>query len=133
MSKFAAPDNQSQITAFYDAVLHEGAIPPHAVPITDEEYAALLDAQSSGMRLVISEAGRPEARPAPATERTLTAPQAQAQRDALLRASDWTQLADAPLTTEQRAAWVTYRAALRAVPEQPGFPGEITWPAAPGA
>jgi hypothetical protein len=58
---------------------------------------------------------------------------ARARRDVLLAACDWTQLADAPLSAEAKADWATYRAALRAVPAQPGFPAEITWPAAPGA
>jgi hypothetical protein len=54
-----------------------------------------------------------------------------ADRDRMLRLSDWTQLADAPITTEQVVAWATYRQALRDVPEQPGFPETVTWPTAP--
>jgi hypothetical protein len=34
----------------------------------------------------------------------------------LLAASDWTQMPDSPLTDEQRAAWATYRQALRDAP-----------------
>jgi hypothetical protein len=56
-----------------------------------------------------------------------------AQRDALLTASDWTQVTDSPLTTDVKAAWATYRAALRNLPQQSGFPLTITWPTAPGA
>jgi hypothetical protein len=37
-----------------------------------------------------------------------------AQRDRLLAASDWTQLADTP--SDKRAAWATYRQALRNFP-----------------
>ncbi len=55
-----------------------------------------------------------------------------AQRNARLTACDWTQLADAPLTEEQRAAWATYRQELRDVPEQEGFPRRIAWPTPPG-
>lgn len=52
-------------------------------------------------------------------------------RNDLLAASDWTQLADAPLSTDAKAAWATYRQALRDLPKQPGFPtGHIT-PKAP--
>lgn len=54
------------------------------------------------------------------------------QRDALLRACDWTVGADAPLTDEQVAAWRAYRQALRDVPAQPGFPAAIEWPMPPG-
>ena len=30
-----------------------------------------------------------------------------------------------------QAAWATYRQALRDVPEQDGFPEEVTWPSKP--
>ncbi len=53
------------------------------------------------------------------------------ERNARLAACDWTQMPDAPLTSEQRAAWVVYRQALRDVPEQPGFPLEVSWPVEP--
>jgi len=46
-------------------------------------------------------------------------------RDEKLKDSDWTQIADAPV---DKAAWATYRQALRDVPTQSGFPWEITWP-----
>ncbi|MEN8659818.1 MAG: phage tail assembly chaperone [Marivita sp.] len=49
-------------------------------------------------------------------------------RDHLLAASDWTQVADAPVDA---AAWAAYRQALRDVPAQAGFPDNITWPEAP--
>jgi hypothetical protein len=50
------------------------------------------------------------------------------ERNKLLSESDWTQLSDAPV---DKAAWATYRQALRDVPNQTGFPSEITWPDAP--
>lgn len=53
-----------------------------------------------------------------------------ADRNGRLASCDWTQLADAPVDT---AAWLSYRAALRDVPAQAGFPWEVTWPTAPGA
>jgi len=40
-----------------------------------------------------------------------------AQRDSLLSMSDWTQISDAPLSATQKAAWATYRQALRDFPE----------------
>ena len=54
--------------------------------------------------------------------------QVRAQRDLLLASSDWTQLADATVDAE---AWATYRQALRDVPQQAGFPDNVTWPSAP--
>lgn len=67
--------------------------------------------------------------PPPAAQ--VTGDEVRAQRDRLLSASDWTQLADAPLSAAQRQAWASYRAALRALPSQPGFPAEIAWPEVP--
>jgi len=49
-------------------------------------------------------------------------------RNARLSESDWTQLADAPVDA---AAWSAYRAALRDVPQQEGFPWDVTWPTKP--
>ena len=52
-----------------------------------------------------------------------------AERNALLKATDWTQLPDVPPST--RALWTDYRQALRDVPEQ-SDPFNIVWPVAPG-
>lgn len=51
--------------------------------------------------------------------------QVRAQRDSELMRSDWTQVADSPV---DKAAWATYRQALRDIPSQPGFPWEVVWP-----
>lgn len=61
----------------------------------------------------------------------LTAEQIRAQRDLLLSKCDWTQVADSPLTAEQKAVWTNYRSELRDVPEQSGFPASVVWPAVP--
>lgn len=53
---------------------------------------------------------------------------ARANRDALLTSCDWTQLPDSPADKE---AWTVYRQELRDLPEQAGFPYEITWPIQP--
>ena len=50
------------------------------------------------------------------------------ERDAKLTESDWTQVADAPV---DKAAWATYRQALRDIPSQAGFPNEVVWPVEP--
>ena len=49
-------------------------------------------------------------------------------RNNLLKDSDWTQITDAPA---DKAAWATYRQALRDISSQEGFPMTITWPDAP--
>lgn len=53
---------------------------------------------------------------------------ARAARDAEIATSDWTQVLDSPV---DRAAWATYRQALRDIPQQAGFPQTIVWPAKP--
>ena len=62
---------------------------------------------------------------------TLEASEQRRQRDAMLSACDWTQSADSPLDATKKAAWASYRTALRNVPQQSGFPGSISWPSAP--
>lgn len=49
-------------------------------------------------------------------------------RNARLAASDWTQLADAPVDD---LAWAVYRKDLRDVPAQAGFPWSVVWPQTP--
>ena len=49
-------------------------------------------------------------------------------RNQMLTASDWTQVADAPV---DQAAWAAYRQELRDVTNQETFPSEVTWPVAP--
>jgi len=50
------------------------------------------------------------------------------ERSRLLQQSDWTQLADTPVN---KAAWASYRQALRDVPAQAGFPHAVVWPQEP--
>lgn len=61
------------------------------------------------------------------------AEEARAKRDALLAASDWTQVLDAPIDADTREAYRVYRQALRDIPEQTGFPGTIDWPVEPAS
>ena len=56
------------------------------------------------------------------------AARSRAERNRRLAASDWTQVADAPV---DQAAWAAYRAALRDVTGQAGFPYDLTWPTPP--
>jgi hypothetical protein len=50
------------------------------------------------------------------------------QRDELLKASDWTQLADA---TCDKTAWATYRQALRDLPSSVEDPRDAEFPNVP--
>lgn len=51
-------------------------------------------------------------------------------RTSMLISSDFTQVADAPITAEKRAEWATYRQALRDITTQTD-PFTIVWPASP--
>lgn len=53
---------------------------------------------------------------------------ARAKRNTLLAASDWTQVADAPVN---KTAWAAYRQELRDITNQVGFPTTIDWPVEP--
>jgi len=51
------------------------------------------------------------------------------QRNQLLAQTDWTQMPDVPQATKD--LWAPYRQALRDVPQQAGFPTDVTWPVPP--
>jgi len=49
-------------------------------------------------------------------------------RNNLLKTFDWTQIID---STADKAAWATYRQALRDITTQAGFPWTVEWPVQP--
>jgi|7_EtaG_2_1085326.scaffolds.fasta_scaffold03582_8 hypothetical protein len=62
--------------------------------------------------------------------------QLRGNRNKLLDESDWTQLADVPLTDPEKAAWATYRQELRDLPatitdlnDSNGI--DVVWPTEP--
>lgn len=71
----------------------------------------------------------------PTPDSEAEAKQMRAMRDSKLSASDIAVLPDrwAAMTSEQQAAWATYRQALRDIPTQAGFPWDIAWPEKPTA
>jgi hypothetical protein len=50
------------------------------------------------------------------------------ERNFKLTQTDWTQILDAPV---DRPTWAAYRQLLRDVPNQPGFPWDVSWPTKP--
>jgi hypothetical protein len=52
-------------------------------------------------------------------------------RNNLLYKSDWTQIANNPLTPELQQQWAVYRQQLRDITEQSGYPFNIIWPTPP--
>jgi hypothetical protein len=78
--------------------LHEGMCNlVNVEPLTTEELQARVDTQWNVIR---------------------------SQRNQMLKDTDWTQVADAPV---DKTAWATYRQALRDITQQPD-PFNITWP-----
>lgn len=108
---------------------HACLIPKDAVPISDADHRALLDAQSGGAYIVPGPDGRPvSTTEAPAVSKAEAVALTRGKRNRLLAASDWTQMADAPLDDGQRLAWREYRQALRDITDEPnGTP----WPTPP--
>jgi hypothetical protein len=57
------------------------------------------------------------------------------QRNQLLVASDWTQIADCPLDAAKKLEWATYRQSLRDFPESVDFDIDyfnlVVWPTKP--
>jgi len=53
------------------------------------------------------------------------------ERNRMLAASDWTQLNDAPLSEDKRAAWSAYRQDLRDLTDNIDENGEVEFPVAP--
>lgn len=53
------------------------------------------------------------------------------RRDQLLRATDFTQLPDYPVTAAQLAQVTAYRKTLRGIPELVENPSELVWPERP--
>lgn len=54
-------------------------------------------------------------------------------RDGYLQSSDWTQMADSPLSSSKKTEWATYRQALRDLPTTNSATEEIdiVWPTQP--
>ena len=82
------------------------------ITLTEEEQAAL-DAKEAAWAAGADDRAAAEVRK---------------ERNVKLAETDWTQVADAPVSQED---WAAYRALLRSIPEQEGFPNEVTWPVEP--
>ena len=110
----------------FDKDVSEAPNPPRQVvefEMDDDEYFAV----TSGPHTYSESAGKLVA------DETVIASNVRAQRSALLKDSDWTQLADCPLDESELSEWAAYRQALRDITDQPGFPMEVVWPTPPAS
>ncbi|MGS1109023.1 tail fiber assembly protein [Achromobacter anxifer] len=100
-------------------------------PVDPEYKAELMAGQVMEHYIATAEDGRPylEKRPAPTIENLAQA--ARADRDELLRQSDWSQMPD--VSESIRAAYVPYRQALRDITSQASFPADVAFPDKPKA
>ena len=116
---------------FYDNNLHSPSqIPIDAIEISIEQHGMLLKGLNSGGTINLDENNQLAIIPRSAADTViLQATDVRAKRTSLLKDSDWTQLPDIPQTIKD--TWATYRQALRDLPQQSGFPNNITWPTAP--
>ena len=96
--------------------LSDGNIIP--VDRNNMDYAAYLEWLNSGNT-------------PPADQPVLTWEQVRDQRDTLLARCDYTQLADAALTLDERTAWAEYRQALRDLPQAFDNPEDVIFPSPP--
>lgn len=109
-------------------------IPADAVAITSEQHQALLTGQANGQLIQANDDGVPIlADPPEPTDEEKEEAKAAAVRSARDDLVDRTsreinRLEDAGTDA---SAWRSYRVALRNVPEQDGFPFDVTWPEQP--
>lgn len=117
---------------FYDDAIHD-TLPDDALEITADQHLQLLAGQSDGMVITADATGAPVLQPpsAPTLEQRMA--QLRAQRDRLLRGSDWTQMPDSPLDAAAGDAWAVYRQTLRDLPQTIADPASVEWPFPPVA
>ena len=114
---------------FYRSDIH-ALIPPDAKPITEQQHQELLAAEAEGLVILADENGEPYSAPRRFSEAELLT-QLRAKRDRLLSDSDFTQVADVPLSPAEKQAWADYRQSLRDLPETITDPADIAWPEPP--
>ena len=117
---------------FYASDINYPNPPDDLVEITAETHAALMAAQSTGKIITSDAKGHPIAIDPPAPSREAKMTDLQRERDRRLAASDFSQLADAPLDAATKIAWQNYRQQLRDLPSRPDLNlDNPQWPQAP--
>lgn len=116
---------------YIDGIHDRTAMPSDAMELRggDAERLTLLDGMARNKRIVPDEFGYPILQDNPPASDDDLSQLVRQERNAKLRNSDWSQLADVP--ESMRAAWAIYRQALRDVTDQPEFPRRVEWPISP--
>lgn len=110
--KFAVIEN-GKVT---NVVVSETALEPHWL---QSDVAAIGDDYINGQFIT------------PAADTSIEAAAVRQQRDILLSGTDWRVCKAAEVGSALDPAWIIYRQALREVPQQAGFPTNVTWPEVP--
>ncbi len=121
-------ENTGKILGFYADEIHGDKIPTPNIAITEKEWQDAVSNQQA--RKVNRETLKivETLPPAPTRAECLTG--IRYKRNELLKETDWTQMPDSPLTSEQRAVWKIYRQLLRDFPENCN-PYNPDWPTKP--
>jgi len=97
--------------------------------INEEQYTDLQDncdaSESSGVVTIIKSAEWLENKTNEAWRKI------RKQRNQLLKDSDYIMVSDAPITTEKKEEWTTYRQSLRDIPQTFSNPDDVTYPDKP--
>ncbi|KVN76049.1 phage tail protein [Burkholderia ubonensis] len=137
--KYAAFSEQGAITAFYDSA--DSPVPQgvSVVAISEQQWLALISAQSVGKRLVVDVAGKPVALdPLPPTRAEIASAK-RAERDSALGATDWLVARHqdekllgngTTLSADQFVMLLGYRQSLRECSGMPNWP-DVTLPSPP--
>lgn len=121
--KYAHVDENNFLLGWYDPNIHGEAIPKDCIKVSESDWQFAIN---NNHNKIYADGSSEYIEPVlPDEEKAI---QIRQERDALLEGSDWTQLPDAPV---DQAAWAEYRQALRGLPQQAGFPTEVTWPIKP--
>ena len=115
---------------FYSQDIHGTAMPSDAQEVTEDNYQRLLELQAGGKEITPDNKGIPIARD-PVVSKDSQLRSIRSTRNNLLTSSDWTMLADADLTDEEKLAWKAYRQALRDLPDTIDNPKTFAWPQSP--
>lgn len=124
---FGTYDENGFYTAFYSTdVWKEEDIPKeNCIEISREEWQEALSGEYKVVNGAHTYNTEPVSIPVEQLYESL-----RRQRNKLLLESDWTQLADAPLTSDKKQEWATYRQALRDLPNTVDI-NNIVYPTAP--
>jgi hypothetical protein len=104
-------------------------LPANSTEVAPPEIPEKFFAKWNGSKWELEIIPEPEPTPEPELEPPLTWDQIRSQRNYLLSQTDWIFAPD--VTLKNKEAWLTYRQALRDIPQTFSTPEEVVWPTKP--